>query len=181
LFAAPCFLERHGAFYWRVKLPSCGPASFYDEKFGCFIWLIIQLDLMNGHLREAGISALALILALWLSGGQFMVLQLTAWSGMIVVRTMESGMKEALSTTFDGEHPCHLCKAIKKAQHEEQSPQTPSPSKVPGMLKIEASLVQDMGFKAWTSLLAELAWRNIIPLKTLCEFEPPVPPPRIAA
>lgn len=49
-------------------------------------------------------------------GGHWAFLQAVAWSGMLVKYSAESGLWVGLQQTFDGEHPCPLCCAIKKAQ-----------------------------------------------------------------
>ena len=55
------------------------------------------------------------IAALRLAGGDLLMLQVTAWSSMLVTRTAESGITEAVKTTFDGDHPCKMCHVVKEA------------------------------------------------------------------
>jgi hypothetical protein len=57
-------------------------------------------------------------------------LQSIAWTGMLYSYTKEAGFSRAVSMTFDGEHPCPLCKAIEKgrAQEREQDGNTTRPS-----------------------------------------------------
>lgn len=72
------------------------------------------------------------IASLRLAGGDLLVLQVAAWSGMIATRTAEQGLTEAVKTTFDGDHPCRLCSMVKEAAvTEEKSPATSSSSKAP--------------------------------------------------
>jgi hypothetical protein len=40
------------------------------------------------------------------------VLQTVAWTGMLIRYSSEGGVRQGLAQTFDGEHPCPLCKAI---------------------------------------------------------------------
>lgn len=52
---------------------------------------------------------------------QWAVLQSVAWVGMAVSYSMKEGsITEALSKTFDGEHPCPLCCAVKKGTDSEK-------------------------------------------------------------
>ena len=44
------------------------------------------------------------------------VLQVIAWTGMLVSYSQDRSFAEAAEMTFDGEHPCPMCKAIKKQQ-----------------------------------------------------------------
>jgi hypothetical protein len=56
-------------------------------------------------------------------GAQWAVLQGVAWVGMAVTYSLQDGsLAEGLSKTFDGEHPCPLCKAVKKGVEDDQSP-----------------------------------------------------------
>ena len=58
--------------------------------------------------------------ALYLSGAQWMILQTTAWTGMIVTRSMKGSFVEAIETTLDGQHPCGMCSAIATAKQSEE-------------------------------------------------------------
>jgi len=63
---------------------------------------------------------LIVVCALYLSGVHWALLQTTAWTGMLVARSQEAGVMNAVETTFDGLHPCSLCKVIKEVQKDEQ-------------------------------------------------------------
>jgi hypothetical protein len=60
-----------------------------------------------------------LIMALVVSmGGHFVLLQTIAWGKMLVDFSSESSFSEAIDKTFDGAHPCCLCKAVEKSKKE---------------------------------------------------------------
>jgi len=63
-----------------------------------------------------------LVAALMISiGAQWVVLQSAAWVGMAVSYSLKTGsITVGLSETFDGEHPCPLCKAVSKAKQGEK-------------------------------------------------------------
>ena len=63
-----------------------------------------------------------LIAALVLSIGlHWVVLQSAAWAGMIVTYSVQQGsLIEGVSQTFDNEHPCPLCSAIKQGKQAEK-------------------------------------------------------------
>src|SRR3974390_2687524 len=42
--------------------------------------------------------------------------QSVAWVGMVITYSQESTLTDALGKTFDGKHPCSLCKQIAKEQ-----------------------------------------------------------------
>lgn len=44
------------------------------------------------------------------------VLQVMAWCGMLVSYSRVTSVAEAVEMTFDGDHPCPMCKNIKKAR-----------------------------------------------------------------
>lgn len=66
---------------------------------------------------------LAVVLAVLLAGAHWAALQGVAWTGMLVARSMSARVSTAVQTTFDGRHPCCMCKSIKKARTEESAQQ----------------------------------------------------------
>jgi hypothetical protein len=48
------------------------------------------------------------------------LLQTVAWTGMVIRYSQHASLQQAISITFDGEHPCALCKAIQTGRAEEQ-------------------------------------------------------------
>lgn len=57
--------------------------------------------------------------ALHLMGGHWLALQSVAWVTMLVDYAEDASMVEALSKTFDGQHPCSMCRAVASGQSEE--------------------------------------------------------------
>lgn len=53
-------------------------------------------------------------------GAHWLVLQSVAWVGMIVTYSQDAPLTEAISMTFDGAHPCKLCKVVKEGKAAEQ-------------------------------------------------------------
>jgi hypothetical protein len=75
-------------------------------------------------------------------GGHLALLQTYAWTSMIVEYSGISSVSEAVEKTFDGEHPCELCKVVEKSKHEDKEQQMlkseikiemllPAPLKIP--------------------------------------------------
>lgn len=52
-------------------------------------------------------------------GGHLALLQTIAWGTMLVDFSTKGGFSEAVEKTFDGEHPCAMCKAVKTTKQEE--------------------------------------------------------------
>ncbi|MEI8292644.1 MAG: hypothetical protein WCG66_01500 [bacterium] len=77
-----------------------------------------------GHL----IAAMALF---FIIGGHWGVLQSIAWAGMIWTYTTQDGsILVGAEKTFDGTHPCSMCRSIKAAkQQEKKTPEILSATK----------------------------------------------------
>lgn len=68
-------------------------------------------------------ARLLVVLALVASiGGHWALLQSVAWTQMLVERTQAASFGEAVKTTFDGAHPCAMCKRISDGKQKEQQP-----------------------------------------------------------
>ena len=53
-------------------------------------------------------------------GGHWAILQSVAWTTMLADNLRTSGVTEAVSKTFDGDHPCPLCKQIAEGKKSEK-------------------------------------------------------------
>ena len=53
-------------------------------------------------------------------GAHWAVLQTVAWSAMLANNLRTYSVKEAMTDTFDGQHPCPLCKAIAAGKQSEK-------------------------------------------------------------
>ncbi|MCW5559926.1 MAG: hypothetical protein KIT22_19075 [Verrucomicrobiae bacterium] len=54
-------------------------------------------------------------------GLHWAALQSVAWTTMVIERTCSTSLSDALATTFDGRHPCTLCKVVKAGQAADDS------------------------------------------------------------
>lgn len=123
-----------------------------------------------------------LLAALHLLAGPLGVLQLVAWSQMIKDYSQEKGLVAGVVKTFDGKHPCQLCKKISVSQQEEQNKPVLPESKHE-MVSKWLGLLPSMELPA-------LDWRGAIvvtlfvaPAESISQWgsTPPVPPPRQTA
>lgn len=111
---------------------------------------------------------LALVLT---TGTHWIALQTVAWTTMLAANLTTSSFTEALSDTFDGEHPCCLCKAIKAGKKAEKNSEAMAPA-----LKMEFPLATEK-----IRLFAPSAFRLLPPENVFAEplsHQPPLPPPR---
>lgn len=116
----------------------------------------------------------SIVIALCLSiGAHWAALQSVAWAMMLVQYAQQAPFTAAVAQTFDGEHPCHLCKGINAAQ---QTPQ--KRAVVAGSIKLDlicgaaetlpAQPGTDIQFASFV-----LAWLTRAD-------SPAIPPPRLA-
>ena len=115
-----------------------------------------------------------LVSALMISiGAQWVVLQSAAWLGMAVSYSIEAGSVSAgLSNTFDGEHPCKLCRVVKKGTESGTKD-----TKLEAVKKIELfvdSEIVTVRARTPEKELFKMANESAEPV----HHAPPVPPPR---
>jgi hypothetical protein len=72
---------------------------------------------LNRFTRIIAASLLALFL-----GVHWFALQSVGWASMLVSRSQTAGWQEAVRTTFDGEHPCEVCKLVSAGRKAEKQP-----------------------------------------------------------
>jgi hypothetical protein len=131
---------------------------------------------VNDAFVLARLSKWLLALALMVSiGGHWAALQSVAWVGMIIDYSHGSCLTVAIDKTFDGKHPCCLCRAIAAGKKSER--------------KQEASLQKDdlkfASAKQSFVLVAPSHFELVSllenpPADSLAQ-EPPFPPPRSRA
>jgi hypothetical protein len=112
------------------------------------------------------------ILALFLAVGLDRVaLQSVAWTTMLVENAKQTSLAQAVARTFDGQHPCDLCKRISSTKDSQKRPVAqPAPSK--------PDLICSTGIIRIISFFEDFHYAE-----TAIQFSergnsPPVPPPR---
>lgn len=79
-------------------------------------------------------------------GGHLLLLQTVAWSTMLLSYSESASLKEAAKKTFDGDHPCPLCKAVKESREEEKKlPMFKAESKKEMMAPAGIALLERIG------------------------------------
>ena len=120
------------------------------------------------------LSKWLLVSALCLSiGAHWAVLQSVAWCGMAISYSQSSSLKDGLAKTFDGKHPCKLCRMIAEGKKSEKKQAAQIDIK-----KLDVFSVSETE----TAFIAPVMQR-INPLESifLVRIEvPPTPPPRSA-
>ena len=105
-------------------------------------------------------------------GGHWLVLQSVAWSEMIVEYSKTDTLSVAVEKTFDGQHPCGLCKQIASSSKKEQTRQA----------LVMASKLEFVQIAAATPLPPERSGPRLVAQDCFSPARrdaPPVRPPRI--
>ncbi len=128
-------------------------------------------------LRRLG-GLLSLWLCLYLAGGHWAVLQTVAWSGMILNYSRVHGLQKGVEETFDGKHPCPMCKKVTEGVHNEsaqpdkQQQQASKTDKKPATCTAQTAPSTPRGIPTRPVLP-----RDLIGFSARSET-PPVPPPK---
>lgn len=108
-----------------------------------------------------GLRCVALLLVTLLQGPATFVQEL-AWAGMLVNYTRAGGVVAGVKETFDGEHPCSLCKKAAEIRRGETEPG-----------KDEKSPAQDLRLRhVWTEMMSS---HGVALATPKCRILPDVP------
>jgi hypothetical protein len=117
--------------------------------------------------------ALIVLSLVFAIGGHWAFLQSVAWLGMTVKFAQSDTLSGAIRKTFDGLHPCKICKIVREGKDSEKRQET---------LKVETKL--DFWLVRNASLLCPPPPFCVLPaqpdLVQLRTESPPTPPPRAA-
>jgi len=70
------------------------------------------------------VQKLAVVVLTFALGGHWAILQSVAWMTMVAGYSQTAPLKEALVKTFDGKHPCSICKFVANGKKSEQKQET---------------------------------------------------------
>jgi len=115
--------------------------------------------------------ALTVFALLCAIGAHWVVLQSVAWTTMLAGNLRTSSLSQAVERTFDGEHPCALCKKIARGKQAEKKSEFN-----PELKKFEFSFTASAFIFISPSHFYEVRASDAA-LDTLT-LAPPVPPPR---
>ena len=95
---------------------------------------------------------------------------------MIVTRAQTATVSEAVSTTFDGDHPCALCQVVEEGQQREKESDTARLAEV--LAKLSFLRPPAVEVPAPTSVIFDFEAR--VTLVSPRVDAPPSPPPKLA-
>lgn len=136
--------------------------------------LTLTGGLRQSRLVRVKIHQLVVVLPLVCAiGGHWAVLQSVAWAGMAVSYLQQVDLKDALLKTFDGRHPCKLCKVVQAGKKcEQKQPLLKADTKLDLCLPREASRLTALHPFAQSRFDSQSAPQRA--------ESPPSPPPRPA-
>ena len=119
------------------------------------------------------IAVLLLVLNL---GAHWTLLQSVAWVSMLVRYSHQDGLKVAVVKTFDGRHPCSLCKVVEQERNAE-SRSSDSLTTVPTQYDWIFSQAVDV-YSPGPRLVRSVT--GVDEFLVGCSARPPTPPPRFS-
>jgi hypothetical protein len=118
------------------------------------------------------IARVVVVLALCLSiGAHWVVLQSVAWGTMIARYAQQTCLTQAVAQTFDGDHPCNLCKHISAARDSEKKSDAQSVTIKPDLICATRRIIL-------LPRSADFLFPRLEMTAPLLAHSPPTPPPR---
>jgi len=146
-------------------------------------------DALSPHHQKCALNRIVRILVavlgcLHLCGGHWGVMQVIAWSNMIVDYSAQDGLIEGAKKTFDGEHPCGMCKAIAEGRKQESrnGGDDNAPTTSQGLVLKECNFERSIDLPAPRGRQVVMLSRPELDLRGQVRGTcPPLPPPRALA
>jgi hypothetical protein len=104
-------------------------------------------------------------------GLQWALLQAVAWTSMLTENLRTTSFAQAVHLTFDGKHPCSLCKAIATGERSEHKNESKAPS-----TKFEFPPAGELGQWATPGQFPVVTSGDLV--AHVLPSRPPTPPPR---
>ena len=120
---------------------------------------------------ERGGKVLVVMALVLTTGLHWAALQTVAWTTMLANHLCDDSFAQAVSKTFDGLHPCCLCKAIAAAKKSEKKSEALATT-----LKMEFPPATEKYVLISPKAATAFSWADLS--ATPLFSEPPVPPPR---
>jgi hypothetical protein len=128
-------------------------------------------------MKMARSSSIILLLAFLMANHVHLpLMQVVAWSSMLISYSQDYSLPEALVMTFDGEHPCPMCKAIDQAREASTEHSLPT-----GFQSSSARELCGLSIKQKELFFPAYAYHHHLSISPICwqsvAYPPPTPPP----
>jgi hypothetical protein len=119
------------------------------------------------------IARIAVIFALCCAIGlHWIALQSVAWSAMLVQYAKHAPLRQAITQTFDGAHPCSICHIVNTGKASERKSDLQSPAPKIDIICVSRTMRLIPLFSLFEYATRDFSVRQI-------GKSPPVPPPRL--
>jgi hypothetical protein len=119
------------------------------------------------------VGRIATIFALCCAIGlHWIALQSLAWTTMIIDYSQRAPLRQAITQTFDGAHPCSLCHAVNTGKNSEKKSDLQSPAPKIDMICAASAIRLLPPFKPFQYAISNFSLSER-------RRSPPVPPPRL--
>jgi hypothetical protein len=172
VLASISWLQRRDDWLRVAHLSVSGQSTIRDSKPWQAAHIDISAMIQDNCLVFARVGNAVMVFALVAAlGAHWGLLQSVAWTTMLAENLRSSSIRVAVASTFDGKHPCRLCKQIAAGKKSERKTELALRLK-----KLEfLTATPRFTFTAPTSVLLLVA---VIRIPTPIGLAPPTPPPR---
>ena len=116
-------------------------------------------------------NVLLIVAMLAATGTHWAALQTVAWTGMIADNLRCGSLVGAVERTFDGKHPCCLCRQIEAGRKSEKKSEFPLALKRLEFMSSTPRFIFAAPTRVWRLSTPEASFESIL-------HPPPTPPPR---
>ena len=129
--------------------------------------------------RHRRVSLLGVIICISLCAGGLDLLQVVAWTGMVVTRCQQGTLSQSITTTFDGAHPCPLCTLIAQQRQQHPDRQAAVLQLMQRLGKVALVPAEGLSDLPAVATMTERDWSYRSTLRSLDDAAPPTRPPQV--
>ena len=125
-----------------------------------------------GNVLRCTCRALTVLALCCAIGLHWMALQSLAWTTMIIDYSKRAPLCQAITQTFDGAHPCSLCRAVNAGKNSQKKSDLQAPTPKIDMISVRQMAAMLRPFVPFEYAAGDFSFDNV-------GHSPPVPPPRL--
>ncbi len=105
-------------------------------------------------------------------GLHWVALQSVAWTNMLIAYSKRAPLCQAITQTFDGAHPCSICRLVNVGKSTEKKSDLQTPTQKLDMICVRRAVCLWRPFVLFDYLPRDFSFGQLVQ-------SPPVPPPRL--